>query len=487
MKTCPYCGKQYPDDAVVCAIDGEALSRSAVDRKSIAGVWRGVYGYVAPGPLAKMKPVPFTLKLEQGWLGHFTGKVTEDAPEGIPGTGVIDGHFKSPTVEFTKQMPVGYVVRTDGSKITLREHILTQGGKCERELPSASIEYEGTFLDANRVQGTWVIKPQQIPISGGQSITIAETSGIWCAEFITADIKASPNGGPTEPYFDKSLLPEPEIEPEVEVQADPAPAVPERNDTTSSKQDYVPMNGYLFIAGVTQSQVLPSRSRGCQMVDTLQTWDGCASAIIYGGDPEQSQRRFEAWCQPVQEGEHQAAVIIKRIVAAQFVDQLFTEAGDQPLYWPKISEQVNDLLQATSVDDFEQGYWVDINQAVPPGKISPDIESLKRELPEEIRSGLNWSPDRKFYFLVSVLSPRPLPVLPADRLEADTTNPDAEKPDLDGFVATLPEMRDKEAAGLVEARNSVVAAWLWRKYAVDTRLAVNEIKIDPCCSFIPVE
>jgi hypothetical protein len=72
-------------------------------------------------------------------------------------------------------------------------------------------------------------------------------------------------------------------------------------------------------------------------------------------------------------------------------------------------------------------------------------------------------------------------------LEADTTNPDAEKPDLDGFVATLPEMRDKEAAGLVEARNSVVAAWLWRKYAVDTRLAVNEIKIDPCCSFIPVE
>jgi hypothetical protein len=36
---------------------------------------------------------------------------------------------------------------------------------------------------------------------------------------------------------------------------------------------------------------------------------------------------------------------------------------------------------------------------------------------------------------------------------------------LDGFVATLPEMRDKEAAALVEARNSVVAAWLWRKYA----------------------
>ncbi len=40
------------------------------------------------------------------------------------------------------------------------------------------------------------------------------------------------------------------------------------------------MNGYLFIAGVTQSQVLPAPARGGQMVDTFQTWDGCASAII---------------------------------------------------------------------------------------------------------------------------------------------------------------------------------------------------------------
>ena len=26
MKTCPWCGKQYPDDAVVCAIDGKPLT-----------------------------------------------------------------------------------------------------------------------------------------------------------------------------------------------------------------------------------------------------------------------------------------------------------------------------------------------------------------------------------------------------------------------------------------------------------------------------
>ena len=255
------------------------------------------------------------------------------------------------------------------------------------------------------------------------------------------------------------------------------------------------MNGYLFTAGFTRSQIRPTAGRGGQMVETLQTWDGCASAIIYGGDAEQAQKRFEAWCRLTPEGENPAGVEIKKVVAAQFVDQLLTESGGSPLDWPRISRQVNDILQATPVDDFEQGYWVDINQVVPPGKISFDVESLKRDLPEDIRSGLNWSPDKKFFFLLSVLSPRPSPVIPADDLEsnapdrddADDENENKENPDLDGFVATLPEMRDKEAAALVEAPNSVVAAWLWRKYAADTRLAPNEIQITPCCSFVPVE
>ena len=254
------------------------------------------------------------------------------------------------------------------------------------------------------------------------------------------------------------------------------------------------MNGYLFTAGLTQSQIRAAPDRGGQMVDRLQTWDTCVSAIIYGGDAEQAQKRFEAWCCQTPEGQNPVETDIKKVVAAQFVDQLLTESGGQPLDWPRVSRQVNDILQATPVDDFEQGYWVDINQAVPPGKIS-DVGSLKRDLSEDIRSGLNWSPDKKFFFLLSVLSPRPLPIIPADdwessapdRDDADDENENEAKPDLDGFVATLPEMRDKEAAVLVEASNSVVAAWLWRKYAADTRLAPNEIQITPGCSFVPVE
>src|SRR5713101_7056390 len=93
MKKCSYCAKEYPDDATVCLIDGELLPGLAVGRKKITGVWRGVYGYGQRESGAQFEPVVFRLKLKQGWLEHFTGSVTEDAPQGTPGTGTIDGYF----------------------------------------------------------------------------------------------------------------------------------------------------------------------------------------------------------------------------------------------------------------------------------------------------------------------------------------------------------------------------------------------------------
>jgi hypothetical protein len=251
------------------------------------------------------------------------------------------------------------------------------------------------------------------------------------------------------------------------------------------------MNAYLFSAGYTTTQVCPTPGRGGQMVDQLRTWDSCASGIIYGGDAERAQKRFEDWMTPAPDAEHPAQLAIKRVVAAQFVDQLLTESGGEPLDWPQVARQVTDLVETPAQDDFEQGYWVDIIQAVPPGKVSSDLEALQRELPEDIRSGLNWSPDRQFFFLVSILSPLPMSAPPADVSDHDLDpagEDDAgQQLELESCVSTLLEMRDKEAAALVHARNSVVAAWLWRKYATDTRLALNEIHIAPCCGLIPVE
>ena len=217
MKHCAYCGRQYPDDATVCAVDGQSLDVPQ-ERKSVAGIWRGVYGY-ADSRKSTGKMVPFTLKLKQKWFGNFTGTVTEDAPSGIPGIGTIEGGMSWPNFEFTKQMPVGYVSTPNGGRQTVRESLIANGYECPKEPPAPPILYFGKFLDLNRVQGSWVIKPRQIPLRGG-SITSRGGEGIWCAEFITSDMNANPTGGPTQPYFEKEPSPD-------EEESSPAEDVPE--------------------------------------------------------------------------------------------------------------------------------------------------------------------------------------------------------------------------------------------------------------------
>ena len=252
-------------------------------------------------------------------------------------------------------------------------------------------------------------------------------------------------------------------------------------------------SGFLFAAGVTFSQMRPGLRGG----KTLQTWDNCVTAIIYGDDAGQAQKTFEDWCQSPQDGEDPGQTEIKTIVGAELVDQLLTESGGQPLDWPEISQRFKDSIPSietgteTPIAAEDPGYWVNANHIVPPASARLDIESIQLGLPEDIASALNWSPDKKFLFLVSSLSA--LPVVTDPYAETEETDSDEAvgqdggevRPVLDDAVACLPEMREKESAALVEARNSVVAAWLWRKFAADTPLAANEILVNPCCAIMP--
>jgi len=256
------------------------------------------------------------------------------------------------------------------------------------------------------------------------------------------------------------------------------------------------LNAYLFSAGVTLSQMRPSGTRGSK---TLQTWDTCMTAIIHGGDADRAQKTFEDWCQTPREGGDAVHTEIKLIVCAEMIDHLLTELGDQQLNWPGISERLFGSVPTiepeteapAAAEDPGEGYWVDVNQAVPPQSASLDLESLKRGSPEDIRSALNWSADKQFLFLVSSLSAPPVVTDLSEEIEETDSGETAEleqgdaRPVLDEAVTRLPEMREKEAAALVEARNSVVAAWLWRKFAANTRLASNEILVNPCCGIMP--
>ena len=259
------------------------------------------------------------------------------------------------------------------------------------------------------------------------------------------------------------------------------------------------MNAYLFCALATIAQVRPNQGhRG--PAEELQVWDSFDTSIILAENPETAQTQFEGWLQTAAEGENPRKVRIKKLSAAQLVDQLLTESGAASLDWMAIVQQSLIQLESTPVDDFEQGYWVDVDQCIRPEKLSFDVATLQQELPEDIRSGLNWSSEKKFYFVLSVLTPPPAPPPPPPGFtdSADAESPQlAEIPDEDSaatdiaevqrLLALYPQGADKEAAALIQARNSVVAAWIWRKYAADTNLVTNQIRIDPFCGVMGIQ
>lgn len=253
------------------------------------------------------------------------------------------------------------------------------------------------------------------------------------------------------------------------------------------------MNAYLFSAAVTQSQLRPASSRYGQTVNTLQTWDSCLSLVVCADDPEAGQREFEAWLNHTSEGEHPVQSAINRLVAAQFVETLLTESGPELIDWASVSERIEPTLHAAEDDELDHGYWADANRLVRPGKLSSDIESLPGDLPEDVRSGLNWQADRQFFFIVSVLTPPSLPAFqndeaqastPPDHGDAKTDGLDSDGMEPDDEAPAIPELADKETVALVQARNAAVAAWLWRRFAADTPYAGHDIDIEPWCGLI---
>lgn len=147
--------------------------------KKVTGTWKGSYSYDPLDHNPRLDPVAFTLTLKQGWFGSFTGTATDDGPRAIPGTGVIKGYFSFPRIEFTKRMPVCYVFTPDGRNITLREYLIEQGHKCDRDVPRMPIFYEGEFSSSSRAQGTWIIRAGPVFLGDGRAVQLPGSKGSW--------------------------------------------------------------------------------------------------------------------------------------------------------------------------------------------------------------------------------------------------------------------------------------------------------------------
>ncbi len=265
---------------------------------------------------------------------------------------------------------------------------------------------------------------------------------------------------------------------------------------TPERKTFIHMNAYFFTAAITVSQVVEvTDSRGQTQLQP-RTWETRENAVVFGDRADAAQNAFEGWLDARSRAENPSEIEINRVLAAQFVDELFTEAGGVSVDWVKTREEADAVLQSIPLDDFEQGYWADVNQLVRPGTTSDDVESLKQNLPEDVRSGLNWAPDKKFFYIVCVLS-LPLSLGPpavaagAEPPAESEANPEnsvpADEVSSEPPPLEIADLLDRESAALVVARNSIIAAWLWRKFAAETPLAANPIYIAPWCTAISAD
>lgn len=217
--------------------------------------------------------------------------------------------------------------------------------------------------------------------------------------------------------------------------------------------------------------------------DSIHVWDASSDAIVFSPSPSDAQQLFERELNKQPEGENPREVTVKKVSVAPIVEQLLTESGNFPLNWPTVLEKADSVLQSTPADDFEQGYWVDVDQVVRSNKLSFSVGTLESDVPEDVRSGLNWSSDKQFFFFLKVLPvPAPPPIPAYEQAVDEVVGERSEEPsqtEIDEMNVIMPE-----TVAVIQSRNSVAAAWLWRRFAANTKWNTNAIRITSLCGTI---
>src|SRR5712691_8473031 len=225
--------------------------------------------------------------------------------------------------------------------------------------------------------------------------------------------------------------------------------------------------------------------------------DACSNMIFYGGEEEPSWRAFEEWLLSPNQAEVPVSTKIEKMVGSPVMEQLLTERGFVPLNWPELCEEAERILQSSEPDDLSQGYWADCNELVNSQQLSPNIEWLQRDLPADTRLDLNWSADKPHFFLLSVPgAPKnsfpnpPEPMIGSGELREEEEPEEVAESESGQRETPFPELAERELTVVIQARNAVVATWLWRKHGPEALeaagMALRPIRIDPLCAAGPV-
>jgi hypothetical protein len=202
----------------------------------------------------------------------------------------------------------------------------------------------------------------------------------------------------------------------------------------------VPANAYYLTVIYRSAQVRRNRQSGSE---TIEITDASLPVIVFSPSSDAAQSLVENALREQEPGESPKEITIRKFYEAPIVDQLLTESGNVPLNWPQILKKMDSLLESTPVDDFEQGYWVDVDQVVPSDNISFSLGTIESNVPEDVRSGLNWSGEKHFFFLLKVLplpAPPQIPTYEPEDEDAESERSGEPSPEeIEAMNATLPD------------------------------------------------
>lgn len=253
------------------------------------------------------------------------------------------------------------------------------------------------------------------------------------------------------------------------------------------------MKGYFISANVSYAQMrLTNVGRG-QTTERPRIWSRTVSMAVCAHSEESAQKQFGDYVRSQPKGENPREAKIHDLAAAEFIPELLTETGGFPLDWPQISQQMRTDAESATGEYLEQGgYWLDEASLNNISGSYPSWEGLRHTLPEDIRSGLNWSDQKQFFFLFCVQRLASLEGETVDnRLPNIENGIGNDSGSADGtpvptefgrnFISTdCPSRPSVQSAVLVRARNAAVGAWLWRRHASNSKLTENRIVIEQC-------
>jgi hypothetical protein len=149
----------------------------------LAGTWTGSYSYELTNPQATLAPppVPFVMRLTEGWFGRFSGEVEDVGENAVPGIATVKGSTMGPRIRFDKLIPDLWGLDKEGKPRRVRDLVAeVWNDEPVGSLPRHLVRYKGALVEGGSAYaGTWKLEIGALRLKSGRYGPPSRSTGTW--------------------------------------------------------------------------------------------------------------------------------------------------------------------------------------------------------------------------------------------------------------------------------------------------------------------